>query len=42
MRATNDRLMEKYIVVIARELGKALKGLHAAGILHRDIKGMLS
>jgi serine/threonine protein kinase len=39
MRATNDRLIEKYIVVIARELGKALKGLHAAGILHRDIKG---
>jgi serine/threonine protein kinase len=42
MRATNDRLVEKYIVVIARELGKALKGLHAAGILHRDIKGMFS
>lgn len=40
MRATNDKLMEKYIVVIARELGKALKGLHAAGILHRDIKGI--
>jgi serine/threonine protein kinase len=42
MRATNDKLMEKYIVVIARELGKALKGLHAAGILHRDIKGGFS
>jgi serine/threonine protein kinase len=42
MRATNDKLMEKYIVVIARELGKALKGLHAAGILHRDIKGTFS
>jgi serine/threonine protein kinase len=40
MRATNDKLIEKYIVVIARELGKALEGLHAAGILHRDIKGM--
>ena len=25
MRATNDRLAEKYIVVVARELGKALK-----------------
>jgi serine/threonine protein kinase len=39
MRATNDRLSEKYIVVVARELGKALKALHAAGIIHRDIKG---
>lgn len=39
MRATNDRLAEKYIVVVARELAKALKGLHAAGIIHRDVKG---
>ena len=39
MRATNDRLAEQYIVVVARELGKALKGLHEAGIIHRDIKG---
>ena len=38
MRATNDRLSEKYIVIVARELAKALKGLHAAGIIHRDIK----
>ncbi|EXJ78049.1 STE/STE20 protein kinase [Capronia epimyces CBS 606.96] len=38
MRATNDRLSERYIVVVARELAKALKGLHAAGILHRDVK----
>jgi serine/threonine protein kinase len=42
MRATNDKLVERYIVVIARELAKALTGLHAAGILHRDIKGMFS
>lgn len=41
MRATNDRLSEKYIVVVARELAKALKGLHEAGIMHRDVKGML-
>ena len=40
MRATNDRLAEKYIVIVARELAKALKGLHAAGIIHRDVKGM--
>jgi serine/threonine protein kinase len=38
MRATKDRLAEKYIVIVARELAKALKGLHAAGIIHRDIK----
>lgn len=41
MRATNDRLAEKYLVIVARELGKALKGLHAAGIIHRDVKGKL-
>ncbi len=39
MRANSDKLEEKYIVVVARELGKALKGLHKAGILHRDVKG---
>ncbi|ERF74512.1 hypothetical protein EPUS_03950 [Endocarpon pusillum Z07020] len=38
MRATNDKLGEKYITVVARELSKALKGLHDAGIMHRDIK----
>jgi serine/threonine protein kinase len=38
MRATNDRLSEKYIIVVARELAKALSGLHDAGIMHRDIK----
>jgi serine/threonine protein kinase len=39
MRATNDTLGERYIIVVARELSKALKGLHDAGIMHRDIKG---
>jgi serine/threonine protein kinase len=38
MRATNDRLAEIYIIIVARELAKALVGLHAAGIMHRDIK----
>lgn len=38
MRATNDRLSEQYIIVVARELAKALAGLHDAGIMHRDIK----
>ena len=39
MRATEGRLQERYILVTARELSKALKGLHDAGIMHRDIKG---
>lgn len=41
MRATNDKLAERYITVVARELSKALKGLHDAGIMHRDVKGKL-
>ena len=40
MRATNDRLSEKFTVVVARELAKALRGLHEAGIMHRDVKGL--
>lgn len=41
MRATKDRLQEeKHLIVVARELAKALKGLHEAGIIHRDVKGM--
>lgn len=38
MRATKDRLAENFIVIVARELAKALRGLHDAGIIHRDIK----
>lgn len=38
MRATHDRLEEKYFIVVARELAKALRGLHQAGIMHRDVK----
>lgn len=38
MRATRDRLEEKYLIVVARELAKALEGLHQAGIMHRDVK----
>ena len=38
MRATNDRLGEKYIIIVARELARALEGLHKAGIMHRDVK----
>lgn len=39
MRATGDKLDEKYIVPIARELAIALKAIHEEGIIHRDVKG---
>lgn len=39
MRATSDKLDEKYIVPIARELAIALKAIHEEGIIHRDVKG---
>ncbi|KAJ5496054.1 hypothetical protein N7539_001170 [Penicillium diatomitis] len=38
MRATNDRLEEKYIIPIARELAVGLHAIHEAGIIHRDVK----
>ena len=40
MRATKNRLGERYIAIVARELAKALQGLHKAGIMHRDVKGV--
>lgn len=42
MRATGDKLEEKFIVPIARELAVGLRAIHEAGIIHRDIKGKLS
>lgn len=39
MRATNDKLDEKYIIPIARELAVGLHAIHEAGIIHRDVKG---
>lgn len=39
MRATSEKLEEKYIVPIARELAIALKAIHEEGIIHRDVKG---
>lgn len=39
MRATGEKLEEKYIVPIARELAIALKAIHEEGIIHRDVKG---
>ncbi|PGH17905.1 STE/STE20/YSK protein kinase [Helicocarpus griseus UAMH5409] len=38
MRATGDKLQEKFIIPIARELAEGLKAIHNAGILHRDVK----
>ncbi|OJJ47238.1 hypothetical protein ASPZODRAFT_64892 [Penicilliopsis zonata CBS 506.65] len=38
MRATGDKLDEKFIIPIARELAEGLRAIHAAGIIHRDVK----
>ncbi|KAL8743920.1 MAG: hypothetical protein Q9190_003785 [Brigantiaea leucoxantha] len=38
MQGTGSKLEEKYIVPVARELAEALKAIHAAGIIHRDVK----
>jgi serine/threonine protein kinase len=39
MKASSPGLDEKYIIPIARELAEAVKWVHEAGIIHRDIKG---
>lgn len=39
MRASGDRLDEKFIVPIAREIAEGLRAIHEAGIIHRDVKG---
>ncbi|KAL9029552.1 MAG: hypothetical protein Q9196_002216 [Gyalolechia fulgens] len=40
MQGVGSKLEEKYIIPVARELAIALKAIHAAGIIHRDVKGM--
>lgn len=40
MRASPEPgLSEGYIIPIAREVAEALKWVHSAGIIHRDVKG---
>jgi serine/threonine protein kinase len=39
MQSMNNKIEEKYIKIIARELAKALKAVHDADIIHRDVKG---
>ncbi|KAL4933333.1 putative serine/threonine protein kinase [Aspergillus undulatus] len=38
MRATGDRLEERFAIPVARELATGLRAIHDAGIIHRDIK----
>lgn len=41
MRATDDKLEERFIIPIARELAVGLRAIHDSGIIHRDVKGDL-
>ncbi|KAL8910213.1 MAG: hypothetical protein Q9171_004456 [Xanthocarpia ochracea] len=38
MQGVGSKLEEKYIIPVARELAVALQTIHAAGIIHRDVK----
>ncbi|KAL8971938.1 MAG: hypothetical protein Q9197_003012 [Variospora fuerteventurae] len=38
LQGVGSKLEEKYIIPVARELAIALKAIHAANIIHRDVK----
>jgi serine/threonine protein kinase len=38
MKPTPDGLKEKFIIPILREVAEAVKWVHQAGIIHRDLK----
>lgn len=42
MQATNHKVEEQYLRIIARELAKGLRAIHKADVIHRDIKGSSS
>lgn len=39
MQATKNKVEEKYLRPIARELAIGLNAVHKASVIHRDIKG---
>lgn len=41
MQATNNKVEEKYLLPIARELAIGLNAVHKASVIHRDIKGAM-
>lgn len=40
MQATKNKVEERYLRPIARELAIGLDAVHKASVIHRDIKGM--
>ena len=40
MQATKNKVEEKYLIPIARELAIGLDAVHKACVIHRDVKGM--
>ena len=39
MHAQKDKIKERYIIPIIREVVKGVAKIHEAGIIHRDLKG---
>ena len=42
MQATKNKVAEKYLIPIARELAVGLDAVHKARVIHRDVKGMFT